>query len=94
MGGHSMLARTRTTRLSYRLGKEIGVFCGTFRRANAFVVIYHSLLNLVVLEITHIMWLIHISTGENLEEPLLKETWGYTTLSRPHRTLRSLCSIF
>jgi adenylosuccinate lyase len=29
------------------------------------------------------MWLIHISTGENLEEPLLKETWGYTTFFRP-----------
>jgi adenylosuccinate lyase len=30
----------------------------------------------VLLEITmHIMWLIHKSTGENLEEPLLKETW-------------------
>jgi adenylosuccinate lyase len=28
----------------------------------------------------HTMWLIHKSTGENLEEPLLKETWGYTTL--------------
>jgi hypothetical protein len=26
MGGHSMLARTRTTRLSYRLGKEIECF--------------------------------------------------------------------
>jgi hypothetical protein len=37
-----------------------------------------------VQEITmHIMWLIHKSTGENLEEPLLKKTWGYTTLSRP-----------
>jgi hypothetical protein len=41
------------------------------------------------------MWLIHKSTGENLEEPLLKKTWvtplfpDYT-----NRTLRSLCSIF
>jgi adenylosuccinate lyase len=44
-----MLARTHGQPASpTRLGKEIGVFCRTFRRANAFVVISHSLLNLVV----------------------------------------------
>jgi hypothetical protein len=55
-----MLARTRTTRLSYPFSKEIGFFVERLEEQMR-LLFNIPLLNLVVLqEITmHIMWLIH-----------------------------------
>jgi adenylosuccinate lyase len=86
VGGHSNAGTyTRTTRLSYRLGKEIGVFVERLEEQMRllfnipFAAKFGATGNYNAHHVAYPQ-----STGENLEEPLLKKTWGYTLTTIEH----------